>query len=59
MHETNESVIIKNTFIYEIIKRDSSNKEKEMDEFYLKTDKSNNRAMEIRVFSYLENDMVS
>jgi hypothetical protein len=58
MHETNESVIIKNTFIYEIIKRDSSNKEKEMDEFYLKTDKSNNRAMEIRVFSYLENDMV-
>jgi hypothetical protein len=59
MHETNESVIIKNTFIYEIIKRDSSNNEKEMDEFYLKTDKSNNRAMEIRVFSYLENDMVS
>jgi hypothetical protein len=38
MHRTDGSLIIENTFIYEILKRDGNNKEEEMDNFYLKTD---------------------
>jgi hypothetical protein len=35
LHRTNGSVIIENTFIYEILKRDGNNKEEEMDNFSL------------------------
>jgi hypothetical protein len=46
MHRTDGSIIIENTFIYEILKRDGNNKEEEMDNFYLKTDEVNIKNME-------------
>jgi hypothetical protein len=46
MHRTDGSLIIENTFIYEILKRDGNNKEEEMDNFYLKTDEVNIKNME-------------
>jgi hypothetical protein len=46
MHRPHESVIIENTFIYEILKRDGNNKEEEMKNFYPKTDEVNIKAME-------------
>jgi hypothetical protein len=44
IHRTDENIMVKNTFIYEIIKRDNINKEL-MDGFYSKFDNSNNRVM--------------
>jgi hypothetical protein len=44
IHKTDENIMVKNTFIYEIIKRDNRNKEL-MDGFYSKFDNSNNRVM--------------
>jgi hypothetical protein len=45
MHRTEGSIIIENTFISEILKRDGNNKE-EMDNFYPKTDEVNITNME-------------
>jgi hypothetical protein len=59
MHRTDGSIIIENTFISEILKRDGNNKEEEMDNFYLKTDEVNIKTMEKRVNSYLQTGMVS
>jgi hypothetical protein len=59
MHRTDGSIIIENTFISKILKRDGKNKEEEMDNFYPKTDEVNIKTMEKRVNSYLQTDMVS
>jgi hypothetical protein len=36
MHRIDESIIIENTFISKILRRDGNNKEEEMNNFYLK-----------------------
>jgi hypothetical protein len=59
MHKTDGSIIIENTFISKILKRDGNNKEEEMDNFYLKTVEVNIKTMEKRVNLYLQTDMVS
>jgi hypothetical protein len=59
MHKTDGSIIIENTFISKILKRDGNNKEEEMDNFYLKTVEVNMKTMEKRVNLYLQTDMVS
>jgi hypothetical protein len=59
MHKTDGSIIIENTFISKILKRDGNNKEEEMDNFYPKIDEVNIKTMEKRVNSYLHTDMVS
>jgi hypothetical protein len=58
-HRTEGSIIIENTFISEILKRDGNNNEEEMDNFYPKTNEVNIKNMEKRVNSYLQTDMVS